>query len=83
MKKILLILLITALILCIVGCREADAETELKFEKTYYGDGGGVYTAVIVDPETGVNYLFHKGGYGGGMTPRYNADGTLYVSEVE
>ena len=38
---------------------------------------------VYVDNETGVNYLICDRGYGGGICPRYNADGTLYVSEVE
>ena len=36
---------------------------------------------VFVDPETGVNYLFFDTAKGSGATPRYNADGTLYVSE--
>lgn len=33
----------------------------------------------IVDQETGVNYIM----YDGELVPRYNTDGTLYISEVE
>lgn len=36
---------------------------------------------VVVDTQTGVNYLFIKSGYGAGITPLYNADGTLVVTK--
>lgn len=35
---------------------------------------------VIVDKETGVNYLFVKSGYAGGLTPLLDADGRPVVS---
>lgn len=73
MKKILLILLITALILRVTGCASKVQTVGL----------GGT-TRIVVDEETGVNYIFHTfSDIGCGMSPRYNADGTLYVSEVE
>ena len=34
----------------------------------------------LVDTETGVNYLWHAEGYGGGLTPLLNADGTPAVT---
>ena len=34
----------------------------------------------VVDQETGVNYVYYISH--GGITPRLNADGSLYVSEV-
>lgn len=37
-------------------------------------------TEVYVDPITGVNYLVNS--WTGDLTERYNADGTLFVSEV-
>ena len=37
-------------------------------------------TIVIVDKETGVNYLYVGRGYGGGLTPLLDADGNLVVS---
>ena len=36
---------------------------------------------VIVDTETGVNYLFLKCGYSSAITPLYNADGSLVVTK--
>ncbi len=33
------------------------------------------------DHMTGVNYLVFKSTYGGGICPRYNADGTVYVTD--
>lgn len=35
---------------------------------------------VYVDRETGVNYLFVKSGYGGGLTPLLDADGKPIVT---
>lgn len=78
MKKLLLILLITALILCMVGCETtANAEEEKQFTR------GNDYLTITVDKETGVNYIVYNSINEGGIIPRYNPDGTLYVSEVE
>ena len=38
--------------------------------------------AVLVDKETGVNYLFAQSGYAGGMTPLLNRDGTPVITPV-
>ena len=35
---------------------------------------------VIVDKETGVNYLFIKAGYGAGLTPLLYADGKVVIT---
>lgn len=35
----------------------------------------------IVDEETGVNYVVLSDTYKGGICPRYNRDGSLYVSK--
>ena len=37
--------------------------------------------SVIVDTQTGVNYLYMKCGYSGSITPLYNADGSLVVTK--
>lgn len=37
--------------------------------------------SVIVDEETGVEYVVYNGYNRGGICPRYNADGTLRVRE--
>ena len=36
---------------------------------------------VIVDTETGVNYLFVHRGYGGGLTPLIDADGKPIITK--
>lgn len=36
---------------------------------------------VIVDKETGVNYLWIKSGYAGGLTPLLDADGKPVISK--
>ena len=37
--------------------------------------------SVYVDEETGVNYLIFSGRRKGNITPRYNADGSLYITK--
>jgi hypothetical protein len=37
---------------------------------------------ILVDKQTGVNYLFVQSGYGGGLTPLLNADGTPIVTPI-
>lgn len=66
-------LLTIALIL--VGCgskkgNDATSKEPSRFEVVYsesLGWASGVY--IIRDTETGVDYLFVKSGYGGGLTP--------------
>lgn len=36
---------------------------------------------IFVDKETGVNYIVYEHYDRGGICPRYNSDGSLYVSE--
>lgn len=38
---------------------------------------------IVIDEETGVNYIVFNEHKKGGMTVRVNADGTPYVSEVD
>lgn len=73
MKKVLILVLCLVLVLVMMGCGNSEAN-EVKPSRHY---------SICVDEDTGVNYIFYKAGYGGGLSPRYNADGTLYVSEVE
>ena len=57
-----------------------------RFEKIYEQ---GIVDAmeIWVDKETGVNYLFHRDGYGGGLTPLLNADGkpvgSVYYRDID
>lgn len=47
------------------------------------GNGLSGYMAIIVDRETGVNYLFTQNGNGGGLTPLLDRNGKPIVSPVE
>jgi len=41
------------------------------------------YRQIMVDTETGVNYLVWKSGYAGGITPLLDPDGKPVVTKVE
>ena len=60
------------------------AEKEKRFIKTYYNGGGfsGPSTCILVDKQTGVNYLFAASGSAGGLTPLLNRDGTPVITPV-
>lgn len=53
-----------------------------RFVKTYSQAGFLSAVEIWVDRLTGVNYLFRKDGYGGGLTPLLNRDGTPVVTNV-
>lgn len=45
-----------------------------RFEKIY-SQGSMNVTEIWVDKETGIQYLYHTAGYGGGLTPLLDKDG--------
>ena len=50
-----------------------------------YSQGGGLSgpsTYILVDRETGINYLYAVAGYSGGMTPLLDKDGKPVVTPV-
>lgn len=53
---------------------------EKRFEKVYGQDMGS--TEIWVDKETGVNYLFHSGGYSGGMTVLLDKFGNPVITPI-
>ena len=57
---------------------------EKRFIRTLAEGGGfaGPATYILVDKETGVNYLYAASGYGGGLTVLLNRDGTPVVTPV-
>ncbi len=59
-------------------------DKEKRFEKVYFHGGGfaGPSTYILVDRQTGVNYLYASSGYSGGITPLLNRDGTPVVTPV-
>lgn len=55
-----------------------------RFEKIYK-EQHGVFdqTEIWVDRETGVHYLWHRSGYGGGLSPLLDAEGKPVVRKKE
>lgn len=65
-----------------VNLFEKDMAKDKRFVvKEQEGHGLATATTVIVDTETGVNYLFVKAGYGAGLTPLLDADGKPIVTK--
>ena len=55
---------------------------ENRFKKVY-SQGGMESMEILVDKETGVNYLFRSAGYSGGLTVLLDKDGKPVVTPVE
>jgi hypothetical protein len=53
---------------------------EKRFIKTYSQDMGS--TIILVDKETGVNYIFCQSGNAGGLTPLLDRDGKPVISPI-
>lgn len=51
-----------------------------RFDKVY-SQGKLNVTEIWVDTETGVNYVFHKDGYAGGLTPLLDKDGKPIITQ--
>lgn len=53
-----------------------------RFERIY-SQGMANIMEIWVDTETGVNYLYHRAGYGGGLTVLVDQDGKPVVTPVD
>lgn len=71
MKRIIFILIAVVLTLCLVGCEEHKPVIKT--------DNYNIF--IWTDEETGVQYIIYDDVNRGGITPRLNADGTLYIPE--
>lgn len=62
------------------------AKKEQRFE-IVYKDGSQIsdegVRQIMVDKETGVNYLLWKSGYGAGITPLLDSDGKVIISKID
>ena len=62
------------------------SKKEDRFE-VVYKDGSISRSAgtrqILVDKETGVNYLLWESGYGGGITPLLDSEGKVIITESE
>lgn len=52
-----------------------------RFKKVYSQDMGCI--EILVDKETGINYLYRSSGYGGGLTVLLDKDGKPVVTPVD
>ena len=59
------------------------AENQKRFVTVYKQTTFNTNTRVLVDKETGVNYLFFLESYGGGLTVLVDADGKPIVAPIE
>ena len=50
---------------------------------TLYRQGVVDVIVVMMDTETGVNYLFRQSGYAGGMTPLLDQSGNVVISSQQ
>ena len=95
MKKkiaLVLILCIAAAMLCSCSSsyKEANTNPDNYFSKGYFTiikfwDGGIDYPTecIVYANDTKVMYYVFRGGHNGGITPLYNADGTLQIYKGE
>ena len=56
-------------------------DNRFEFLKAEKADVIATDATIIVDKETGVNYLLVRTGYGAGLTPLINADGKPIVTK--
>ena len=93
-KKIALILVLCAMAAILCGCstsyEEANTNPDNYLSKGYFTvikvwDGGMDFPTeyILYANDTGVMYYAFRGTYSGGITPLYNADGTLQIYEGE
>jgi hypothetical protein len=54
---------------------------EKRFERIYRQGAGSL--EILVDKETGVNYLFYSSGYAGGLTVLLDKDGKPVITPTE
>lgn len=84
MKKLIIVLIIAVSFMlgaCVSASASAEQEGSLKIYRQ--SEVAQYKTLNVVDHETGVNYVvFVCSEVGVAICPRYNADGTLYLSLV-
>lgn len=86
MKKFIIAALVT-MTLCLTGCSGAISNVyesnNLRFESIYTGNDSGIYAYdIIVDNETGFQYLLLNTGQYQSMTQMIGADGKPIVAET-
>ena len=57
--------------------------SQIKRFEEVYTQGTLTSTKILIDTETGVNYLYHGEGYSGGLTVLLDKDGKPVVTPIE
>lgn len=73
-SKVVLICGLLTVLMCIVSVLAGYATSR-------EAGSGDFWIQFYVDPETKVEYVVYINGYAGGICPRYNPDGSLYIKE--
>ena len=73
-KTLVIVSVIALLAITLVGCEIVSDQTTVEEYNV-----AGTTIDYYIDPDTGVCYLIYSGGYKGGITVRYNADGSIMV----
>ena len=53
-----------------------------RFERVFTQNELGVSAEILVDRETGVNYMFYRSGYAGGLTPLLDKEGNIVITPI-
>ena len=79
------ILAIALIVWTLIICSACNADAYITMRNPHaieeYPGYAHDYMEEFVDPDTGVHYLLWKCDNSGGMSVRYNADGTIMVTE--
>ena len=62
-------------------CEVIKMAKDKRFEKIYSQNAGS--TVILLDKETGVQYLFHSTGYSGGLTPLLDREGKPVIAPIQ
>lgn len=85
MKRIMAILISCILVLSLVGCSESGGRYDVgsSYRKYFTVIDSTPYGVTIYANDTRVIYYSFYNDLGGGITPLYNADGTLQIYNGE
>ena len=79
MKKVTCFVLIVLIVCCLCSCSvEEDANQSTNQRINTLPSSSSVH--IWTDEETGVQYIIYDGYGQGGICPRLNADGSLYIA---
>lgn len=77
-KKLIILVLAVFMCVTVAGCEGELIPVERHSDYKIILNAGSCYAYTFQDAETGIWYIATQGG----ITPRLNADGSLYITEV-